>query len=219
MAMCLILALARLLLNRLQEPVQLAGVVAEDLALDGRVDRAEVLGDPLLRVGPDAVGMGIVRAPHDVVLADERDHHGDRGLVLIGRIALPAPQLARLHREVELVVPVLVLLVHPVEDVRQPAHAGLAEHELETREAIESAREHDARRETRRRRSGTWSCAWRGSGGRTPASSHRRTARERDSRSCETRSTCDTPARRPTADPTPHARWETRQWTRRSRRP
>src|SRR5438876_2439727 len=145
MAMCLILAIARLLLNRLQESVQLAGVVAEDLALDGRADRAEVLGDPLLRVGPDAVGMRVVRAPHDVVLADERDHHRDRGLVLIGRIALPAPQLARLHREVELVVAVLVPLVHPVEDVRQPAHAGLAEHELETREAIESAREHYAR--------------------------------------------------------------------------
>src|SRR5438445_7315861 len=91
MAMCLILAIARLLLNRLQESVQLAGVVAEDLALDGRADRAEVLGDPLLRVGPDAFGMRVVRAPHDVCLADEREHDLNRRLELIVRIALPSP--------------------------------------------------------------------------------------------------------------------------------
>src|SRR5215470_15426376 len=104
MAMCLILAMlaslwsvvARCVL--LEEPVQLAGILAEDLALDRRADSAEILGDPLLRVGPDAVGMRIVRTPHDVVLADERDHDPDRRLVLIRRVALTAPELARLHR-------------------------------------------------------------------------------------------------------------------------
>src|SRR5262247_3219177 len=83
----------------LDQSVELAGVLADDLALDGRADAGEVLGDPLLRVGPDAVGVRIVRAPHDVVLADQRDHRRDGRLVLVRRVPLPAPQLARLHRQ------------------------------------------------------------------------------------------------------------------------
>src|SRR5262245_42288766 len=105
MAMCLILAMLASLLSVVprcaasQKPVQLAGVLAEDLALDRRAHPAQILGDPLLRVGPDAVGMRIIRAPHDVVLADERDHDPDGRLMLIRRIALAAPELARLHRQ------------------------------------------------------------------------------------------------------------------------
>src|SRR5262245_49640872 len=45
-------------------------------------------------------------------------------LVQVRRVSLAAPERARLHREVELVVAVFVLLVLAVEDVRQPAHAG-----------------------------------------------------------------------------------------------
>src|SRR5262245_39643889 len=105
----------------LHEAVELARVLADDLALDRQAHPREVLGDPLLRVGPDPVGVRIVRTPHDVVLADERDHRGHRRLVLVRRVSLAAPELARLHREIELVVAVVVLLVHAVEDVRQPA--------------------------------------------------------------------------------------------------
>src|SRR5262245_11022537 len=146
MAMFLSLAMS-FTVPRLQQTVQLAGVLAQNLALNGRADRSQVLADPLLRVGPDAVGVRIVRTPHDVVLADERDHHRHRGLVLIGRVPLAPPELAGLHRQIELVVAVLVLLVHAIQDIGKPRHAGLAEHELELRKAIEGARENDAREE------------------------------------------------------------------------
>src|SRR2546428_11345396 len=69
--------------------------------------------------------------------------------MLVRRVPLPAPELAGLHRQVELVIAVLVLLVHPFEDVRKPADASLAEHELEAREPIQGAREHDAREKLR----------------------------------------------------------------------
>src|SRR2546425_13020800 len=63
--------------------------------------------------------------------------------MLVRRVSLSAPELAGFHRQVELVIAVLVLLVHPIEDVRKPADASLAEHEPEAREPIQRAREHD----------------------------------------------------------------------------
>ena len=83
----------------------------------------------------------MVRAQHDVVLADQRNHLRHRGFVLVGRIALPAPQLAWLHRQPERRIAVLVFLVHTVEPVRKPAHPGLAEHEFEPGETIVRARQ------------------------------------------------------------------------------
>ena len=64
--------------------------------------------------------------------------------MLVGREPLAAPQLTGFHRQVELVVAVFVLFVHPLEHIRKPAHARLAEHELKSREPIQGAREHDA---------------------------------------------------------------------------
>src|SRR5262245_38139213 len=92
----------------LHQAVQLSGVLADDLALNIRPHAAQVLLDPFLGVGPDPVRVRIVRAPHDVVLADQRDHRADRRLALVRRVALTPPEIARLHGERERVVAVLV---------------------------------------------------------------------------------------------------------------
>src|SRR5262245_9285643 len=89
--------LAAMRARELEQAVELSGVLADDLPLDGRTHRPQIRGDPLLRVWPDAVGVRVVRAPHDVVLADERNHRRHRRLMLVRRESLPPPQLARLH--------------------------------------------------------------------------------------------------------------------------
>src|SRR5207244_12454707 len=52
------------------ETVELARVLADDLSADVGSQVTELTLDELARVGPDAVRMGEVRAPHDVVDAD-----------------------------------------------------------------------------------------------------------------------------------------------------
>src|SRR5438876_221129 len=60
-------------LRLLLQPVERDDVVARDLLLDALGQHAQVLLDVPARLRPDAVGMRIVRAPDDVVLADQRD--------------------------------------------------------------------------------------------------------------------------------------------------
>ena len=83
------------------EAVEAGGVFPEDLALDGLVDAGHFAGDEVLAVGPDAVGVGEVGAPHDVVLAEDVDEADADGVALVGREALAAPVLRRLHLELE----------------------------------------------------------------------------------------------------------------------
>src|SRR5262249_51116602 len=104
----------------LLEPVQLDDVVAGDLAPHARRHPAQVGVERLLGVRPDAVGVRIVRAPDDVVLAHDRDDRLQILVLLIGGVALAAEVVAGLHGEVEGARPVVVLGVQAVEDVGKP---------------------------------------------------------------------------------------------------
>src|SRR5205814_5828332 len=58
-------------LRLIAQPIELHRVVARDLAAALGADGRKLAFEELLRVGPDAVGMRVVGAPHDVVLAQE----------------------------------------------------------------------------------------------------------------------------------------------------
>src|SRR5262249_22751691 len=79
------------------EAVKPAGVLAVHLA--GHVGRKvlELLADVFLRLGPDAVGVRIVRAPHQRLDAHLLDQLGADAIVLERRLALPPPVLAGLE--------------------------------------------------------------------------------------------------------------------------
>ena len=121
------------------EAVEAGGVLPEDLGLDAWVDALHLAGDEVLAVGPDAVGVGEVGAPHDVVLAEDVDETDADWVALVGREALAAPVLRRLHLELEVLELVLPLEVHVLEDVGDPANAGLADDEADIGEAFEHA--------------------------------------------------------------------------------
>ena len=81
----------------IDEAVEFGGVVADDFLAGGVGQVAEFALDVFLRVGPDAVGVREVRAPHDVVFAElVEEFHADR-VALVGGVALAAPVVARRH--------------------------------------------------------------------------------------------------------------------------
>src|SRR5437899_12544379 len=121
------------LLSLLHEPVELAGVLADDLPADVRRQVPELALHVLRRIRPDAIGMREIRRPHDIVDPElvEELHAGLVGLE--GGLALPPPVLARSHAQAEILELVLPLEVHAVEDVGDPADSALAEHEGDPR--------------------------------------------------------------------------------------
>src|SRR5437870_2450955 len=124
----------------LLKPVQLDDVVAGDLATHARRDPTQVGVERLLRVGPDAVGVRIVCAPDDVVLAHDGDDRLQVVVLLIRGVALAPEVVAGFHGEPEGARAIVVLSVQAVEDVGEPSDAGLAEHELEVRIFLAGAR-------------------------------------------------------------------------------
>src|SRR3989475_9680577 len=82
---------------RLHQPVELPRVLARDLVRDVGRQVAELLGDVLRRLRPDAVGMRVVGAPHERLDAHVVDQPGADAVVLERRLALAAPVVARLH--------------------------------------------------------------------------------------------------------------------------
>ena len=106
--------------QRSGEVVEAGHVFAGDLAAHARRDLGEVLVEHALRVGPDAIGVRVVGAPNDVVLADQRDDRVEILVLLIGDIALPAEIVARLELEIEAPRAVGIFGVEAVEDIRQP---------------------------------------------------------------------------------------------------
>src|SRR6185436_19428345 len=92
-----------------QQPVELAGVLAGDLVRDVGRQVAELLLDVLRRLGPHAVAVRVVRAPHERLDAHVLDELGADAVELEGALALPAPVVARLHREAEIAEAVLPL--------------------------------------------------------------------------------------------------------------
>jgi hypothetical protein len=86
--------------------VEAGHVVDGDLAAHARRDFDEVLGERLYRVWPDAVGVRVVGALDDIVLADQRD---DRLEILVLLIGDMAEIVARLQFEIEALAAVRVL--------------------------------------------------------------------------------------------------------------
>jgi hypothetical protein len=75
---------------------------------------------------PHAVGVRVIGAPHQGFDADVVDELCADRVELERRFALAAPIFARLHLD-QVAEPVLVLEIHAVERVGQPADAALAE--------------------------------------------------------------------------------------------
>src|SRR5689334_24181423 len=111
----------------LDQAVELRGILAGDLAHDVGGQVAELLLDVLARLRPDAVGVRIVRRPHERLHAHLVDELGADAIELERRLALSPPVIAGLHREPEVAEAVLPLEVHAVERVGNPADAALAE--------------------------------------------------------------------------------------------
>src|SRR5437899_3792847 len=121
------------------EPVELTGVLTGDLVRDVGGQVAELLLDVLRRFRPHAVGMRVVRAPHEGLDAHVVDQLGADAIELKRALALAAPVVARLHLQAEVAEAVLPLEVHPVERVGDPADAALAERDPDPRVALEDA--------------------------------------------------------------------------------
>src|SRR2546426_415602 len=131
------------------ETVELARVLADDLPADVGSQVTELTLDELARVGPDAVRMGEVRAPHDVVDADLVEQLDADAIRLVGRLALAAPVLTRREAEAEVLELVLPFRVHPLEDVRDPADAALADDDAQRRVSLDHAAEDQRRQDGR----------------------------------------------------------------------
>src|SRR5437899_5744041 len=102
------------LLSLLHEPVELAGVLADDLPADVRRQVPELALDVLRRIRPDAIGMRELRRPHDIVdrqLVEEL--HADL-VGLEGGLAVPPPVLARSHAQADDLELTLPLAGYPV---------------------------------------------------------------------------------------------------------
>src|SRR5205823_7305094 len=89
------------------EAIELHRIVAGDLALGLGRDGGQLAGQELLAVGPDAIGVREVRAPHDVVLAQVVEQLDADRVGLVGGVELPVPVLAGLPLELEVLELVL----------------------------------------------------------------------------------------------------------------
>src|SRR6266852_2310290 len=127
------------------ESVQRFRVLAEDAARGPGRNAREVVGDRLLRFGPRAVWMRVIRRPHDAVLSEEVDHAQADMISLKRRPDLSADVAAGRHRQMESAMraPILfrvqelpIRVVHPLEQVGQPPNAGLREDDLERGEPL-----------------------------------------------------------------------------------
>src|ERR1700704_3987772 len=122
------------------QAIELSGVLAGDLVDDVRREMAELLLDVTRRLRPDPIGMRIVRAPHERLDAHLLDQLGADRIDLEGGPALPAPVVARLHREPEITEAIFPLEIHPVERIGDPADPALAERDPDVRVALEHGR-------------------------------------------------------------------------------
>src|SRR5712692_4074715 len=127
----------------LAQPVELARVLAGDLADDVGGQVAELLLDVLRRLGPHPVGVRIVGAPHEGLDPDVVDELGADAVELKGGLALAAPVVAGLHLQAEVTEAVLPLEVHAVQRVGQPADPALPERDAHLRVALEHGRADD----------------------------------------------------------------------------
>src|SRR2546430_1736978 len=120
-----------------EQPVELARILARDLVRDVGRQMAELLLDVFRGLGPHAVTVRVVGAPHQRLDAHIFDELGADVVELEGALALPAPVVARLHREAKVAEAILPLEVHPVERVGDPADPALAERDADVGIALE----------------------------------------------------------------------------------
>src|SRR5665213_4053167 len=111
--------------SSVDEPVKLGGVLAGDLVDHFGREPGELFFDVFRRLRPHPVRVRVVRAPHQGFETDLVDQLGPDAVELEGRLALALPVIARLHLH-QVAETVLVLEIHPVERVGQPADAALA---------------------------------------------------------------------------------------------
>src|SRR3989441_7960802 len=81
------------------QPVERGRIVVSQLAAHLRRQMPHLPLDRLSGVGPDAVGVGIVRRPQQVPIAKERNERDRYVVFLEGRVDLPLEELARLRFE------------------------------------------------------------------------------------------------------------------------
>src|SRR5689334_25390948 len=99
---------------------------------------AELVLDVLLRIGENAVGVGIIRSPHHSLGPELLQQRHTGIVVLESRTALTVPIIAGfLLQRYAAFVAILIFLVHALENVRDPAYAALAEHDAQIRIALE----------------------------------------------------------------------------------
>src|ERR1700730_13888231 len=120
------------------QPVEFARVLAGDFVHDFGREAGELLLDVFRGFRPHSVGVRVVGAPHQGLDADVVDELGADRVELERRLALAAPIFARLHLD-QIAEAVLILEIHAVERIGQPADAALAERDLEPRMTLQDA--------------------------------------------------------------------------------
>src|SRR5262245_36728255 len=125
----------------MDEPIQLAGVLADDFVADLWGQVAQFALDELARVRPHSVRVGEVRTPHDGIVSQIIEKLDADAITLVGGSALAAPVLARPHGEAQVLELVLPFRVHTVQYVGYPADPALADHDLDVAVTLEHAGE------------------------------------------------------------------------------
>src|SRR3989442_5643717 len=119
------------------QPVERGRIVVSQLAAHLRRQVPHLPLDRFSGVGPDAVGVGIVRRPQQVPIAKERNERDRYVVFLEGRVDLPLEELARLRFEgaAALFGPELLRLpeppvagVQPLNKAEEPTPAGPRPH-------------------------------------------------------------------------------------------
>src|SRR5207245_1004026 len=130
------------------QPVERGRIVVSQLAAHLRRQVPHLPLDRVSRIGPDAVGVGIVRRPEQVAVAEERNERHRHVVFLERCIDLPLEQVARLRDEgaAALVGPELLRLPDPpvavvelLDEPGEPSGAGLRHHHAQSRMTLEDA--------------------------------------------------------------------------------
>src|SRR5262245_32685305 len=141
-------AMVGLLCSLASQPVERGRVVARQLAAHLRRQVPHLPLDRGAGVRPDAVGMGIVRRPQEVALAEEGNQRQRHVVFLEGCVDLSLEELARLRDELAaaLVGPELLRLPEPpvpvvelLDEPGQPSRAGLGHDHPQPRVPLEDA--------------------------------------------------------------------------------
>src|SRR5215470_19868143 len=123
------------------ESVQLAGVLADDLVANFCGQVAQLTLDEFARIGPHAVRVREVRTPHDGIVPNVVEEFDADAITLVGRPALATPVLARPHSQANVLELVLPLRIHAVQHVRDPTNPALANDDLDVAVSLKHAGE------------------------------------------------------------------------------